>query len=44
MDVNAFTGWCAARGFSSLPVVLTRCDICRSDLAFEFEADAFKNS
>ena len=39
-DVRAFTDWCAAHGWRSLPVVAAHCDICRSDLLFELEADA----
>jgi len=41
-DVRAFTGWRAARGLSSLPVVPANCDICRNDLLFELEADAWR--
>ena len=39
-DMQAFTQWCAAHGWLSLPVVMAHCDICRDDLLFEFEADA----
>lgn len=35
-----FVDWCAERGLENLPVVATRCDICRADLLFELELDA----
>jgi hypothetical protein len=38
---RAFTEWCEARGLRSLPVVLAQCDVCRDDLLFELEADAW---
>ena len=41
-EVHVFTGWCAAHGLASLPVVPAHCDICRDDLLFELEADAGK--
>jgi len=40
-DVQAFREWCAARAGRSLPVALVECDICREDLLFELEADAW---
>jgi enamine deaminase RidA (YjgF/YER057c/UK114 family) len=43
-DVRAFADWCAKRGIRSLPVVMARCDLCRDDLLFELEADAWKPS
>ena len=41
-DVLAFADWCARRDVRSLPIVIARCDICRDDLLFEIEADAWK--
>jgi enamine deaminase RidA (YjgF/YER057c/UK114 family) len=41
-DVRAFTEWCATRGLHSLPVVFANCDVCRDDLLFELEADAWR--
>jgi enamine deaminase RidA (YjgF/YER057c/UK114 family) len=41
-DVRAFTDWCAKHHVLSLPVITARCDICRDDLLFELEADAWK--
>jgi enamine deaminase RidA (YjgF/YER057c/UK114 family) len=35
--------WCKRRGLSALPAVSAQCDICREDLLFELEADAFKS-
>jgi enamine deaminase RidA (YjgF/YER057c/UK114 family) len=43
-DAPAFTHWCAARALQSLPVVLVECDICRTDLLFELEAEAWKST
>jgi len=43
-DVCAFTEWCAARDLLSLPMVLANCDICRKDLLFELEADAWRST
>jgi enamine deaminase RidA (YjgF/YER057c/UK114 family) len=40
-DAPLFAEWCAARGVS-IPFVPIECDICRDDLLFEIEADAFK--
>jgi enamine deaminase RidA (YjgF/YER057c/UK114 family) len=40
-DVQAFTEWCAAHDLQSLPVSLAQCDICRDDLLFELEVDAW---
>ena len=34
--------WCAARNLPSLPVLSAQCGICREDLLFELEADAWK--
>ncbi|HLP76407.1 MAG TPA: RidA family protein, partial [Candidatus Paceibacterota bacterium] len=41
-DAPLFAEWCAARGVS-LPYLAVECDICRHDLLFELEADAFKS-
>ena len=41
-DVRAFTDWCASDGRFSLPVVFANCDVCRDDLLFELEADAWR--
>ena len=41
-DARALTDWCARRDVRSLPVVMARCDLCRDDLLFEIEADAWK--
>ena len=37
-----FPAWCAARNLRSLPAVTAHCGICREDLLFELEADAWK--
>jgi enamine deaminase RidA (YjgF/YER057c/UK114 family) len=39
---SAFGEWCAARGLSELPAIASHCGICRADLLFELEADAWK--
>jgi enamine deaminase RidA (YjgF/YER057c/UK114 family) len=39
---DAFTEWCIAHDLLSLPVVVTNCDLCRDDLLFELEADAWR--
>lgn len=39
-DAPAFARWCAARGLSAWPVIVTKNDICRDDLLFELELDA----
>jgi enamine deaminase RidA (YjgF/YER057c/UK114 family) len=41
-DMPEFPAWCAVRDLRSLPVVITHCGICRDDLLFELEADAWK--
>jgi len=43
-DARAFTEWCAARGLQLQPVTLAQCDICRDDLLFELEADAWSST
>jgi enamine deaminase RidA (YjgF/YER057c/UK114 family) len=40
-DAPLFAEWCAARGVS-IPFIPIECDICRDDLLFEIEADAFR--
>jgi enamine deaminase RidA (YjgF/YER057c/UK114 family) len=37
-----FSAWCAERELGALPVVAAQCGICRDDLLFELEADAWK--
>jgi enamine deaminase RidA (YjgF/YER057c/UK114 family) len=41
-DAPAFADWCAARDQRSLPYIAAQCGICRDDLLFELEADAWK--
>lgn len=41
-DAAAFGKWCNTHGLISLPVVSVRCDVCRDDLLFELEADAWQ--
>jgi hypothetical protein len=41
-DMPAFAAWCAARDLRSLPAIVTHCGICREELLFELEADAWK--
>jgi enamine deaminase RidA (YjgF/YER057c/UK114 family) len=41
-DIPEFASWRAARGLPSLPVIPAHCGICRDDLLFELEADAWK--
>ena len=41
-DMPEFPAWCAARDLRSLPAVIAHCGICREDLLFELEADAWK--
>ncbi|EIQ01997.1 putative translation initiation inhibitor, yjgF family [Opitutaceae bacterium TAV1] len=40
-DLPRFRGYLAAHGLGGLPVVCMQADICRDDLLFEIEADAF---
>jgi enamine deaminase RidA (YjgF/YER057c/UK114 family) len=40
--IPAFAAWCAGRNLRSLPFVAAQCGICRNDLLFELEADAWK--
>jgi enamine deaminase RidA (YjgF/YER057c/UK114 family) len=37
-----FAAWCADRDLRSLPALSAQCGICRDDLLFELEADAWK--
>jgi enamine deaminase RidA (YjgF/YER057c/UK114 family) len=40
-DMPDFAAWRATRDLRSLPAVMTHCGICRDDLLFELEADAW---
>jgi enamine deaminase RidA (YjgF/YER057c/UK114 family) len=40
--IPAFAAWCAGRDLRSLPFIAAQCGICRDDLLFELEADAWK--
>ncbi len=40
-DIPAFAAWRLARDLRSLPVIAAQCGICRDDLLFELEADAW---
>jgi hypothetical protein len=40
-DAGAFSEWCQQHGQESLPVVTAHCAVCRDDLLFELEADAY---
>jgi enamine deaminase RidA (YjgF/YER057c/UK114 family) len=37
-----FDAWCAKRDLEGMPVVSIHADVCRSDLLFELELDAYK--
>jgi len=39
-DAPLFGDWLAQHGLQSMPVVSTRCDICRDNLLFEIELEA----
>jgi enamine deaminase RidA (YjgF/YER057c/UK114 family) len=41
-DASVYTRYCAERGLLSLPVILTKNDICRGELLFEIEVDAVR--
>ena len=43
-DAWAFTEWCAAHDLQSQPTVTVQCDVCRDDLLFELEADAWSST
>ena len=40
-DANALAEWARARGVKFMPAVSSQCDICRPDLLFELEAEAW---
>jgi len=40
-QARLFDEWRAAQGLPPMPLVLAQCDICREDLLFELEADAW---
>jgi enamine deaminase RidA (YjgF/YER057c/UK114 family) len=41
-DIPAFSEWCADRALRSIPFIAAQSGICRDDLLFELEADAWK--
>ena len=41
-DARLFAEWSVAHGLDSLPVVAAQCAVCRDDLLFELEADAWR--
>jgi enamine deaminase RidA (YjgF/YER057c/UK114 family) len=41
-DAPVFEEWCVARGQASMPVIPAQCAVCREDLLFELEADAYR--
>ena len=41
-DVRFFAEWCLARRMLSLPVVLVQSGVCRDELLFEVEVDAWR--
>jgi enamine deaminase RidA (YjgF/YER057c/UK114 family) len=41
-DAAVLADWCGRRGLDALPLVMTRCDICRGDLLFELEVDVWR--
>ncbi len=43
-DAPIFRDWCAAHDRSSMPVVFANSDVCRHDLLFEIEMDAWSGS
>ncbi len=43
-DIPEFSAWCARRGLRSIPAIAAHSGICRDDLLFELEADAWKSS
>jgi enamine deaminase RidA (YjgF/YER057c/UK114 family) len=40
-DIPAFAQWCAERELPAMPAIAAHCGICRDDLLFELEADAW---
>jgi enamine deaminase RidA (YjgF/YER057c/UK114 family) len=43
-DVPVFTAWCSANKLPLPTVVTALCEICRDDLLFELEAEAWKSA
>ena len=43
-DIPQFAAWCAARDVPLLPVIAVQCGLCRDDLLFELEADAWNSA
>ena len=43
-EARAFTEWQAARDLQLQSVALVQCDLCRDDLRFELEADAWSST
>jgi hypothetical protein len=43
-DMPALAAWCVEREVRALPVITAQCGICRDDLLFELEADAWKST
>jgi enamine deaminase RidA (YjgF/YER057c/UK114 family) len=43
-DVPAFAAWCSANRLPQSIVVPALCDICRDDLLFELEAEAWRSA
>jgi enamine deaminase RidA (YjgF/YER057c/UK114 family) len=41
-DARLFAEWRVAHGVDSMPVVVAQCAVCRDDLLFELEADAWR--
>jgi enamine deaminase RidA (YjgF/YER057c/UK114 family) len=41
-DAPVFEEWCANHGHTSMPVIPVHCAVCREDLLFELEADAYR--
>jgi len=42
VDIQKFHEWCDRYRLPALPVIAAQCGICRDDLLFEIEADAWK--
>jgi enamine deaminase RidA (YjgF/YER057c/UK114 family) len=40
-DADAFHDWCRACNYPLFPALSVECDVCRDDLLFELEADAW---
>ncbi|MGO8764019.1 MAG: Rid family hydrolase [Limisphaerales bacterium] len=43
-DVRIFHEWCAEKGLIFIPVILANSDVCRNDLLFELELDAWRSN